>query len=306
MESIFDSSRVREVLSSSAYPPYPMSSVYEHITEKTGLDFTATVTFLRQLPVFIEGNSHAEVRRVMALLLKSRRKDMEIALDEEIGRLIDSLFKPGRQFDLVADFSAPLWRTAMSFIVSENDLPLASEIATLFDPDASPRRRYAINMQIRAFLSDPSPERLTGMALAALGVKPFVGSLALSVYETIAHHKSTLLSDMQWLDHLPVSAIRFIERIHRPQSSGVNKDDHQLIRCNLHHSSFSGHSNVAATFGHGPHICLGKGLTELAWKGIVGRLRATRYIAQASDLEMAPSEKPFYMPAAARVTIREA
>lgn len=305
MESIFDPGRVREVLSSSAYRPYPMSRVYERIMEKTGLDFTATVTFLKRLPVFIEGGAHAEVRRHMALLLTSRRKDMESALSDEIGRLVGDLFKPGQQLDLVADFSMPLWQAAMSFIVSEDDLYLASVIATLFDPDASPARRYAINVQLNDFLRDAKPEEITGLALAALGVRPFIGSLALSIFETIMRHNAMFLSDMEWLNQLPVSSIRFIERIQKTIAFDVDHGGYHLIRCNLHHSTFSGHSNVAATFGHGPHICLGKGLTEFAWKEIVGHLRILRYKAQSSDLVMIPSEKPFYMPSVARVIICE-
>lgn len=306
MKNVFDPQSVREILNSSEFQSYPMADVFTLISSHTRLDFSPVAALCRYLPIFLEGPAHATVRKKMALLLAGARERQARAIELKL-ELIFAKAASCDRIDLVADLARPLWVASSCEIIDEEWLQLASEVSLLFFADESVSRRKSVSDRLAPVMAQQDESRIISFALAALGHAPFTGSIALSLYDMVAANEGRRANEIEWPKHLISSAVHSIDRVDRvaQQAQESPRAGEPRVRVHLHHSTMSGHNNPSAMFGHGPHTCLGKVVTELAWRAICRRLATFDRCLRTNGIQIAHESQTLKTPAAAHLLVSE-
>ncbi|WP_045836531.1 hypothetical protein [Hyphomicrobium sp. 99] len=312
MKLINDAKIAKAVILSPDFATYSMADRYRELSHRAGIDFSAAIKLLEYLPVFIDGENHQRIRKVMAKQI-SRTKDSQLsAARQRLGDLFQGSFHPGAEIDLVADFAQHLWRSIVASIVSENEglLDLVDEIPELFSPLLSIRERAKINAKIEAFLqsnsgADDEDERLINLCLGSLGARPFVGTLSLSLYDIFRSHPNSRMCGFTWPQSFPSSSLTYVDRMCTGAGdySGLSVKEGDRVRCITQSSSYSGEENSRALFGFGAHTCLGKSISERVWSLVAETLSKSELRAECLSITMSPHNDPFLMPATIKIRL---
>lgn len=305
---IDDARAAKTVILSAEFTTYSMADRYRDLSNRTGLDFAAAIKLLDHLPVFIDGEKHQSIRKVMAKRISETNGKQLAACQEALAVLRPRLFRPGAKIELVAEFCQPLWRSISSVIVPRDEglLELVDAIPSLFSPHLSIRERAKINARIAAFLAQhcgKSDDGLLLLCLASLGARPFVGTLGLSIWETFRTHPGAKMCDMAWAPSYTSSSLTFVDRIFSmPAEGGEGQfEKGERVRCFTQSRLYSAEDNEAALFGFGAHTCLGKSISKRVWGLVVAALAQLDLRVDCHSIEMSPHDDPFQMPA--RMTI---
>ena len=246
----------KSVILSEEFTTYSMADRYRELSRRTGLDFAASIKLLDNLPVFIDGAKHLKIRKVMAKRISETNSRQLLACQEALATLCSTLFRTGVQLELVSDFCQPLWRAISSAIVPRNEsiLALVDAIPALFSPHLSIRERAKINAQIAAFLDTyctHSDEDLLLLCLASLGARPFVGTLALSIWEAFQSRPGAKMSEMHWEPSFTSSSLTFVDRIYSAPSARCPHafDRGERVRCYTQTNKYTAEENRMALFG---------------------------------------------------------
>ena len=280
-----------------------MADRYRDLAERTKLDFSPAIRLLDCLPVFMDGEVHQRVRKAMAKQI-SKTKDCQLAASrEQLAILFERVFRRNTQIELVEQFSKPLWRAISASVVEPNSetLDLVDEIPTLFSPILSLRERIRISDRIGAYLgADPEEgdDRLILLGLAALGARPFVGTLSLSLYEVFKENPKARMCDLAWPQLYPSSSLRYVDRICGKEAEVDKSAFHpgERVRCFTQSADYSDEENTHALFGYGAHTCLGKSISEKVWGLVVETFSRSDLRAEPLTITMCPHNDPFLMP----------
>ncbi len=307
---IDDARAAKAVILSEEFKTYSMADRYRELSDRTGLDFAAAIKLLDHLPVFIDGEKHQSIRKVMARRISETNGTQLAACQEALAVLGPTLFRPGARIELVAEFCQPLWRSISSTIVPRDEgmLELVDDIPSLFSPHLSIRERAKINARIADFLEQhcgQSDDGLLLLCLASLGARPFVGTLGLSIWETLQTHPGARMCDMAWAPSYTSSSLTFVDRIFSAPSGGGESqfENGERVRCVTQSRLYSAEDNEAALFGFGAHTCLGKSISKRVWGLVVAALSRLDLRVDCQSIEMSPHDDPFQMPASMTITL---
>ncbi|CAA2139191.1 hypothetical protein [Hyphomicrobium sp. ghe19] len=304
MKSVQDAAIAKAIILSPDFGTYSMANRYRELAERTHLDFSSAIKLLDCLPVFIDGDVHQRVRKAMAKQI-SKTKDCQFSSSREIlAILFERVFRQNTRIELVEEFSRPLWRAISASIVPRNSetLDLVEEIPALFSPILSIRERIRISDRIGDYLSaDPEEgdDRLILLCLAALGARPFVGTLSLSLYEIFKENPGARMRDLVWPQLYPSSSLRFVDRICGNEAAVVANFEFrpgERVRCLTQSAEYSSEENTRALFGFGAHTCLGKSISEKVWGLVVETFSQSDLRAEPLTITMSPHDDPFLMP----------
>jgi len=305
MDLIKDAQIAKAIILSPDFETYSMADRYRELSRRTAIDFSASIKLLEHLPVFINGENHQRIRKIMAKQVSRAKESQLAAVQQSLGNLFKHCFRPAAKIDLVADFAQPLWRSISASIVpsDENLLDLVDEIPELFSPLLSIRVRAKINDKIGVFLQSNSgaedeDELLILLCLASLGARPFIGTLSLSLYEVFRNHPELRMRELSWPATFPSSSLTYVDRICMTAAdyTGFKFEKGKRVRCVTQNPSYSVDENRRALFGFGAHTCLGKSISERVWTLIAERLSKSELRAECLSIEMSPHGDPFKMP----------
>lgn len=298
----------KAIITSPQFGAFPMDAVYRQLQEKTGIDLSACIEFIRLLPIFHDGAEHKVSRRRMAGRLSSTQADQKSAIDVHLPALLDNLFQSEGDFDLVSEFARPLWTKLEAAIFpagGEALTRLSYQLPFLFNPDYPLRRRKQINDQLAAVIQARGEEVLHDLALLALGVRPFCGSIALSIYA---------LSEMDdgKFDRLPrgpgysVSAVRYIDRVALEEVTIAGKAyvPGERLRCYIQHEEHSDAANRDGIYGFGAHACIGRAISQHAYTTLHEHKSKYPYQLTAVRIRRHRHGEPFLLPDFAIVQVR--
>jgi len=305
---VSNAKHAKAIILSSDFTTYSMADRYRDLMRRTNVDFNAAITLLEHLPVFIDGDSHQRIRKLMAKQISRTKSDQLSAATEVLPLLVQKTFMLARDTELIAEFCQPLWRAISATIVPPNEatLELVDAIPGLFSPVLSIRERVKINDLIANFMEEQPVDRddeLILVCLAALGARPFVGSLGLSLWAIFQRNEGLNLSEVSWPAIFPSSSLTYVDRIHSRQvDSSLSFATGDRVRCITQHEGYSCEENRSSLFGFGAHTCLGKSISEKVW-GLVGKeLSRVKLRANCRSIVMSPHNDPFQMPG--RIEIR--
>jgi cytochrome P450 len=307
---IEDAQAAKSVILSPEFTTYSMADRYRALSDRTGLDFSAAIKLLDHLPVFIDGEKHQSIRKVMAKRISETNGRQLAACEEALGVLRSALFRSGAKIELVEAFCQPLWRAISSAIVPRDEgmLELVDAIPSLFSPHLSIRERAKINAKIAAFVEvhcAQSEDNLLLLCLASLGARPFVGTLGLSIWETFQAHPGAKMREMTWAPSYTSSSLTFVDRIFSAPSAQCPFpfEEGERVRCFTQSRLYSADDNGAALFGFGAHTCLGKSISKKVWALVVAALSQLDLRVDCQSIEMSPHDDPFQMPASMTIAL---
>jgi cytochrome P450 len=302
---------VGSVVRSDSFGQYSMSERYRELKQRTGLDFDATIRLMDFLPAFLDGDRHKQIRKAMARQLAATKKLQEETAARQIAFLVEKLFVRPGEIELVSQFALPLWREISASIVDHNRdaLDLINELPLLFFPTLSIRERIKINEKLEKFIEDNQmnvDDSLCTLALRVLGAKPFVGSLALSLYQIVAENAGKKSNEIKWPSIFPASSLTFVDRFckHATQIGDDAFDIGTRVRCCTQEVTYSTEQKSAFLFGLGIHTCLGKGISEFSWKALTQQLSQLEVSLVPLSRQMDTHTEPFSMPSVARLAAR--
>jgi hypothetical protein len=265
---------------------------------------------LDYLPVFIDGEFHQKIRKAMAKQISRTKNGQLAASREKLESLFKHTFRRNARFELVEDFSLPLWRAISASIVplGHNALDVANEIPGLFSPALSIRERIKINGKIRDYFgahADDEEDQLILLCLVSLGARPFVGTLSLSLYEIFEANPQARMNEFAWPEMYPSSSLRYVDRICAKQS-GISHAEFlagERVRCFTQSKGYSIEENRRALFGFGAHTCLGKSISENVWGLVVETFSRSDLRAKCLSIAMSPYDDPFQMPSQIQIEL---
>jgi len=299
----------KAIILSPEFTTYSMADRYRDLMRRTNVDFNAAITLLDHLPVFIDGDNHQRIRKLMAKQISRTKSDQLIAATKSLSHLVGKTFVAAREIELIAEFCQPLWRAISTTIVSQNEatLQLVDAVPGLFSPLLSIRERVKINDLIADFLAEHPAEtddELILVCLAALGARPFVGSLGLSLLEIFQRNKGIKLNEISWPKIFPSSSLTYVDRVFAgPEQSSASFETGDRVRCLTQYGGYTAEENRSALFGFGAHTCLGKSISEKVWSEVVKELSRIKLRADCRSIMMSPHNDPFQMPGEIRITM---
>jgi hypothetical protein len=280
----------RRILKSADYVPTAMADRYRDIGERLGEDFSPAIRLLELLPVFVSGPRHANTRRDMALRIAAARPQQLHALQQHTDRL-PALLAPGQTIDLLARFVRPLWQALADAASGGLHLPasLVSGCTDLFDSRSRLRARLTVNEALREFIAaDPATadQRLLILGQTVLGIRPFIGSLTLSLHALFSANLGKPLARIAYPARFPLSSLPTTDRWRTSEQTDTPADERETVRCVLHSARFSTAENDEAMYGIGAHACLGRPISNDAWTMVTARLAGLDVAVASSTLAL--------------------
>jgi hypothetical protein len=280
------------------------------LSARYGHDFAPSIALLEGLPIFVDGDPHSAVRQAMARVFGAIRQPQLAAAGEFLADFGAAMLQPGKSFDLMDDLSRPLFRAMTRVATIARDLPdavldLIDEIPLLFSPMTALKQRLAINARVAALTTQHGTEILCDVGLMVLGVRPLTGSLARSLHATVADHQGSLLSAMPWPARITQSAVTYADRLCLEPVTlcGESFDVGDHLRCMIQVPAWSAEQRQTTMFGVGPHLCLGRPISEQIWTHSVELFSVRDLRASAGPLTMNPGNEPFDLPAHCPISI---
>jgi hypothetical protein len=239
------------------------------------VDFLAMQELLECVPLGLEGARHAAVRRTMAVAIREKSTQALDAFAECMRERIAAVVAPGSNFNITAEVFSPCVARLM-FALSDVWLEPGNGTvspAQVFDRTLSVNRRKILNRRIAEILdgaknSGASDEAALRAAIVIVGSDSLLGSLTESFLHEVKRNSGKRLSDFDWSDKLPVTAVPYVERIATKQCQVAGRQiaPGKKIRLYLDSFEFSGPETSDFYFGAGRHVCLGRSISARAWQ----------------------------------------
>jgi hypothetical protein len=246
-------------------PPISMADIYQLISERFRVDFTAVIKLLRLLPVFISGKEHLRVRSLMAAQINANEKSQKILIKKCVADLC-SLILMHKSIEIRGQFLEPTWRSLVNCNeqFTDTELNLIVRLPHLFNAKLSIKDRLLINQELQQLLvgKDDKDNYLILLGLNTLGYTPLVNTLMLSLHTLFSNHTGSHLSEIVYPRRIFLSAIPVTDRV----------IDEKIIRCPINSDKYTASENQQLIFGAGLHTCLGAALTNFIWSELTSQL----------------------------------
>jgi hypothetical protein len=234
------------------------------------------------MPVAYEGETHAALRRAMAMRV---RNHAEAALGSFSETFATGLAEPIHRrmtFDLSGVALAPAIARLMSAISGFDLQPTGDGLAPsqMLDRLLSLQRRKTINARIgdlmeRAEKVAPDGQPDIMVAMAILGFDTLHATLSESLITVLRRHQDIRLDRIDWPDEIEETGVPFVER---SATASVVIEGHEIrkgqkIRLILDDTGPDGVRSADLFFGKGRHACIGRAISQSAWASIVAQMR---------------------------------
>jgi cytochrome P450 len=264
-----------------------------------GVEFPNVRYAARHLPLFLEGEKHAEQRRNSSRYLAGRMADLEINLPLLVERHLRPLRSKGR-IDLVSEVTTPLVRDITSIFV---DCPVTEEITQLnlldvFALNKSLTRFKDLDLRVgkaKEFLAAlNADEELLGSRFSALsmGFETILVMLTEGLHLAFRSHPvdgdgPIVLPAFPIETGVPISYRRALSDF---EMAGHAFKAGDLLRLQLQVLGYSDREqDKQGIFGAGVHSCVGKQVSLRIWAGLKQAFDRLQVRGRASSYDLVPS-----------------
>lgn len=271
----------RDIVLQNGAQTIEIAKEYHRLSNRLNIDFGHIIELFDYIPLFQNGSQHKETRKRLAASYSVSRAQQEKNISVEINRIGEIIRSREGLLDVIEEVARPLW---MSLYISfcqgvEIDDELMVSLPNIFCPGLSIRNRILINKKLVSLLDrNRSKDRrliFEVAALSALGFRPLVYGLALSLYKCCSEQTGLMMRDMEFPKTYSDTPLQFIDRVisddfHAENVCFRNGD---RIRCQTYSNSYTYDQNAAFLFGVGRHICLGRSIANYIWKNLCVELK---------------------------------
>jgi hypothetical protein len=265
---------------------------------------------LEVLPVFLENESHARVRKILGQFLLAKLREIEPEMPHLMRRLLDGLPESG-EADLLSEFLVPLIREVFSTLIEREptDDIMGLTLGRMFDAKQSPAALSRLDQMMKRaidFIDGGSPEDedfICRLNCLVFGIDNVMSTLAENIM--VAFEESNGERPAQ-LPTYPVEMMLSSTLRHavRPtEIAGHRVEPRDLIRIHLAPFAYSADKTVnTGIFGAGRHSCIGKQLSLTIWKHLVEQFNARAITGTVAAFE-SESTHSFHVTKTLKVTI---
>lgn len=313
---VFDRDLISAIFRSDKFRVMPYAESYRDITARTSIDFVSIIAALDQIPLANEGETHRKLRAEFASVMAGQGRRAVKPMEDYVTALAQGTFTAGSEVDLTG-FAQQIYNHLFSlWLGTEQDSIVGDQdFSQVFDRTRSLNRRKKLNQNlaklIEAFAGkrdvlSTSPE--IAVAMNVVGKDAFIGSIVLSLWETLVRSPGMRLRDLAFPQSLPSTGVPYIERLALDDVVIGEMSVKRGERIRLFLDATALHVSGEETnllFGAGRHLCLGKPMSLVIWRALTaaaGRISA-RYTP--IDLRMREGDYVFSYPERAVVAFHE-
>jgi cytochrome P450 len=286
------------------------------IIDELGVDLSAMARVARHLPLAKEGCAHSALRKQMAITLAKNSPGALLAVERSIQSRVACAFARFTHFDLVEVVLAPLVNELVSALggVRVAERLGKTSPSQMFDKTLGLNRRKAINQQIGDLYGASNPngghlgassEADVEVALAVLGFDALLGTLGESFLHEIRSNPGNLLSEIEWSESVPVTGVPYVDRIANRSVAigGVHIEGGERVRLYLNAPIDSGSNHQDFFFGAGRHACLGRSVSQTAWRLLTANLGTVQMRAIITKVDYRQPDNVFNCPISIKVSL---
>jgi hypothetical protein len=246
---------------------------------------------LELLPVFLEDENHARIKKILGQFLAAGLRELEPALPSLVRGRLEELPSSG-EVDLVETLLAPLTREVFSRLVGRNltDDVMTLALGRIFDSKhnfTSLRRLDQMLDRVLAFFETTSTsddDFICRLNCLVFGIDSVMSTLAQNIaiaFDSSRGHEAAQLPGY------PIQVM--IATTHRHAIAATQIAEHRvqpsdLIRIHLEPFVISSDKALnTAIFGVGRHACIGKQLALSIWKHLADGFNALKLRGTVSD-----------------------
>jgi hypothetical protein len=308
-----DADTIISVLKDRAFTVINYKKETANISQALGVDFQATEKLLEHVPFAHEGKCHAALRKDMAVEISERTDAALGEFTRFCSARVSALFANAASFNIVSELFAPCVFHLMSELSGVCLQTHESVSPTqVFDRSLSVNRRKHIDRQIQKIFElagSNFPADVVGLrsAMLALGSDSLLGSLSESFCSEIGKNAGKRLNEIAWEPKISMTAVPYVERtaVNSLEISGVNIQENQRIRLYLDVFSSQGPVGFDQFFGTGRHGCLGKSVSQKAWKILVSELGRIEKKLRINKVEYRGADYLFNFPDVIDVSVQD-
>ncbi|WP_406872184.1 hypothetical protein WHT83_20005 [Aminobacter sp. P9b] len=314
---VFDKNLISKIFRSDRFKVIAFADHYRQIADRTKFNFDASIAALDHVPLANEGSRHRHLRGQVASVVGADSRSKLRAIENFIAGLATNTFTGGRDVDLVHDVAGPIFNKLFSlwFGLEQAELVGHMNVSQVFDMVLSLNRRKGVNDQVAAmtcaFASQETRLPTTpeiAVAMNILGNDALIGSIALSLWHTLARNAGKRLDEIDYPDNLPSTGVPYIERVAAEdvEIGGLIVSKGQRVRLMIDATAYHVSEDQAdLLFGKGRHLCLGKPATLTIWSSLIKALSANSRKFTVGEIKMRTGDYAFSFPEFARVTIHD-
>ncbi|HET7714667.1 MAG TPA: hypothetical protein VFK86_03490 [Bauldia sp.] len=276
---VFDKGMIAAILQSDRFHVVPYAEHYREIEQRTGIDFGGIITALDSIPLANEGADHRRLRAEFAAVMGAAGRNAVKATEEYVAALVRDAFAAGSTIDLT-DLGAKIYNHVFSLWlgIDQGEIVDKSDFSQVFDRTRSLNRRKQLNQNLTRLIAafterhDLSTSPEIAVAMNVVGRDAFVGSIVLSIWETLSRSPGARLSEIAFAESLPATGVPYVERLAQDDATlggmTVRKGDRLRVFLDATARYVSG-EEANLLFGKGRHLCLGKPMTLVVWRALV-------------------------------------
>ena len=296
---IAEPSLIVEILRSRNASVLNVDDMIGAIERAYGVEFPNVRFAARHLPLFLEGENHAEQRRNSSKYLAGRMRDMESHLPLLVERHLKPLRSKGR-IDLVSEVTEPLVRDITSIFVERQ---VTEEIAALnlldvFALNKSLARFKDLDLRVgraKEFLAvENEDEELLGSRFSALsmGYETILVMLTEGLQLAFRRHPADA-GDPIVLPAFPIETgvpVSYRRAVTDFEMAGHAFKEGDLLRLQLQVLGYSDREeDRPGIFGAGMHSCVGKQVSLRIWTHLKQAFDALQLRGRVRSYDLVPS-----------------
>jgi hypothetical protein len=291
---------ILSVLKGKSFEVIDFKSETARLSQRLAIDLRATEGLLCKVPLGLRAPEHSAIRRRMAVNVSQNSSAALAQYREFVRARVVHAFNNRNSFNIVSEIFSPAVTLVMSVLSGIRlDAPKGDDsLPLIFDRMLSANRRMLLDRHIGATIKrhaahSPVDDARLNTALSVIGSDSILGSLSQSFIIEIERNPGKLMSEIEWPDKLPATAVPYIERVAKNSCTlaGESIEEGQRIRLYLDTFASGDSDDLDYFFGAGPHVCVGKAVSLQAWRilteslsTIARRVQITRIRYRKSDL----------------------
>lgn len=314
---VYDKDLIAAIFRSEDFRTNPFADHYRTISERTGIDFQASIDTLDHIPFSKEGGEHRRLRGEMAAVVAAESREHMAGMEAFVGGLVRDLFVAGSEIELQQQLARPIFYELFSrwLKVDQSEFLQDMNISQVFDGAMSLNRRKKVNQNLHdltcAFAARQDKVPTTpafAVAMNVLGNDALTGSLVLSVWHVLAQHPGARLCDIAFPANLPATGVPFIERIaaRDVEIGGLKVAKAEKVRLMIDATSLQVSGEEADLFfGRGRHLCIGKPMTLIIWRSVAKAIASLPLRFTTGEMRLRSGDYAFTYPEYARISLHE-
>lgn len=268
---------LREILRNPSIETIDFRKIYQTLAERLSMDFGVTLEILDHVALGLNGTEHRDIRREQTLFLKNGSDAALEAFETDLAECLPPLMRSGGNVDFANQVVAPALSTLFSawIGVPVNDNTCGASLSQVFDRYLGLNRRRDINRRVEDRLTQMAArcerrEAAMRVALSIVGADSIFGGFSQSLAHIFSANAGKKLCEIEWPGEMPRTGVPYVDRIAARDVviDGTEISAGDRLRLYVEQLGCEQDGRPAELFGLGTHVCLGKALTQRAWKAL--------------------------------------